>query len=135
MKKILFVILVYLFSSCESSEKISFSYIDYTFDSGWKEAFSLRLIEDGTCIIANGRWDQKFYKGKVDGKILLQADSLIKALIACNPDTVYESETADLQGYKIVSDYLDKHFYVYGGNEPKCLKDISGFLSSLREIE
>lgn len=135
MKKVLFVILVCFLSSCKNSEKLSFSYIDYTFDSGWKESFSLRLTEDGTCVIADGRWEQKFYKGKVDEKILLQADSLIKALIACNPDTTYESEVADLQGYKIVSDYLDKHFYVYGGNEPKCLQDLSDFLSSLRNTE
>lgn len=135
----LLVLIVYGLLLCRCSDSLNpdleFNQIDYSYDNGWKEAFSLRLNQDGNCVIAKGRWlkNKKYFSCTVDLKTLQRIDSIYRNVLACNPDSVYKESMEDGGSYKIVSG--QRSFYVYGGNEPACLKEFSSSLYALIETK
>jgi hypothetical protein len=138
MRKIFFLVFCSILS-CNENDKaeVAFSTIDYSYDSGWKDAFSIRLDRSGKCIVANGRWlkDKKYYIGEVDFKMLKQADSLIKEISECNPDSIYSDPALDQESYKIAINPFSKQFFIDGDSAPECLKHLSMFMTSLRDIK
>ncbi len=136
MSKVIIFILIVFVEGCISNQRQDFIFdqIDYTYDNGWKEAFSLRLSQDGSCIVAKGRWENKQYFSCIIDVITLQkVDSIYRNVLACNPDSVYQESIEDGGSYKIVD--RQKSFYVYGGNEPACLKEFSNVLHALTETK
>jgi hypothetical protein len=122
--------------SCKSKQSYvtAFNQIDYSFDNSWKVAFSLRLDENGSCIVAKDRSENKqYYLGTVEEGRLRHIDSLYRNVLACNPDSIYNEVAGDAGFYKIVTDR--RSFYVYGAKEPSCLSELSKALNGLIDIK
>lgn len=125
-----------LLLSCDSSHNrtVSFEEIDYSYDNGWDDAFSLRVNKNGKCIIAKGRWEnKKYFINDIGEKDLQRIDSVYRNVLTCNLDTIYSRSVEDGEAYKIVSGL--KSFYVYGGGEPVCLKELGNILHMLTEAK
>ncbi|MBS1666284.1 MAG: hypothetical protein JST58_02805 [Bacteroidetes bacterium] len=137
MKKL--SILIILFLGCNSSSDTTFKAVkelDYTFDSGWKEAYSVKINHEGFCIVGDGRWGMKYYTGHLLNKDVHSLDSLIQKIPFKEYDSAYHEDVVDQASYKIVlvsasNDTTTK--FVYGRTAPKVLNDLSNHIRLIKE--
>jgi hypothetical protein len=139
MKNIL--VLSMLLFSCNNvtDDKVVFktvTEIDYTFDSGWKEAYSIKINADGKCIIGDGRWDIKYYVGQLSGITIQSLDSLIERIPFKQYDSTYTEDVVDQSSYKFFITNINKDTaikFIYGRTAPKLLNDLSNRLRKIKE--
>lgn len=139
MKK--FFILTILFWGCTNSSETKKSFktvkeIDYTFDSGWKEAYSIKISHEGACIVGDGRWSMKYYTGQLSSENIKGLDSLIQSIPFKQYDSVYHEDVVDQASYKVIlistsNDTTTK--FVYGRTAPQLLNKISNRLRLIKE--
>ena len=137
----LFLILALFIYGCNSSSKprnalTSAKEIDYTFDNGWKEAYSIKINSTGRCIVGDGRWDIKYYEGQLSEIDIRSLDSLIQNTSLKQFDSTYNEDIPDQSSYKIVlvesgKDTITR--FVYGRKAPKMLNDFSNYLRKTKE--
>jgi hypothetical protein len=139
MKK-LSIFILFFFSCKNISENNKYlknvSEIDYTFDNGWKEAYSIKISADGRCIVGNGRWKIKYYYSQLSGENISKIDSLISVTPFEKYDSLYYEDQVDQSSYKIVlvgfkKDTIKK--FVYGRKAPQKLNDFANCLNSIKE--
>ena len=139
MKK--FFVLTILFFGCANSSETKKAFkevkeIDYTFDSGWKEAYSIKINHEGACIVGDGRWSIKYYTGQLSVEDMQGLDSLIQGIPFKQYDSVYHEDVVDQASYKIIligsnNDITTR--FVYGRTAPKQLNDFSNRLRLIKE--
>ena len=135
------LILSLLLFSCNNTidDKIVFktvTEIDYTFDSGWKEAYSVKINADGKCVIGDGRWDIKYYVGQLSSINIQSLDSLIESIPFKNYDSTYIEDVVDQSSYKFFITNVNKDTtikFIYGRTAPKLLNDLSNRLRKIKE--
>lgn len=138
MKKVILVIGLFCYS-CTSNEKLykpHFEEIDYTYDSGWKVAYSMKIYRNGLMIVGEGRWSRKYYLGKISENELKAIDSLLMLVPFNKYDSIYEVEIEDQSSYKLVIPSVNKdtvNVFVYGNSAPKLLDSVSNMLRRLKE--
>lgn len=136
-----FFILVIFFLGCESSINTKKFFqttkeIDYTFDSGWKEAYSVKISSNGKCIIGKGRWDMKYYTGQLSERDITKLDSVFKIVPFEQYDSAYYEDAVDQPSYKIVLIGMNKDTitkFVYGRTAPKSLNEFSNQIRLIKE--
>lgn len=136
-----FLIILILLFGCNTTNdnKVAFKKIkeiDYTFDSGWKDAYSLKISSDGMCIIGNGRWKIKYYIGQLSDKNIKSINSLIDSVPLEQYDSIYHENVVDQTSYKLVLINIKKDTiikFVYGRTGPKLLNDFSNQLRKIKE--
>ncbi len=138
--KNLLIILIMLFS-CNSAtdNKVSFKKIkeiDYTFDSGWKVAYSIKINSDGMCIVGEGRWTIKYHIGQLSNNDIESLDSFVQTIPFKQYDSVYSEDAVDQASYKLSLININKDTvtkFVYGETAPKLLNDFSNRLRLIKE--
>ncbi len=127
------------FANCNANEKLfklHFEEIDYTYDSGWKVAYSMKIYKSGLLIVGEGRWSKTFYSGKISESKLKALDSLLMLAPFKQYDSLYEAENEDQSSYKLVIPNFNNDsvkVFVYGNAAPRLLDSISNVLRSLKE--
>lgn len=110
--------------------------IDYTFDSGWKEAYSVKITANGKCVIGDGRWDIKYYVGQLSGINIQSLDSLIESIPFKQYDSSYTEDVVDQSSYKFFIANVNKDTiikFIYGRTAPKLLNDLSNRIRKIKE--
>ena len=138
MKNILLLILLF---GCNTSSNNQEAFkktkeIDFTFDSGWKDMFSMKINSHGECVIGDGRWSVKYSKGQLSKLNLNTLDSMIESIPFSKYDSSYYEDIVDQSSYKIV--IIDKNNdttvkFVYGKVGPQLLNDLSNQLRTIKE--
>lgn len=140
MKKIFFSLV--LFCSCSSSDSalrnIHFDKLDFTFDNGWKESYSLSINKTGSMLVGIGRWNKKYYVTKISESELISLDSLVMNLPFEKYDTVYRTNIVDQASYKIVipntqSANKNQSIFVYGNNAPVLIDQLCNKIKIIKE--
>lgn len=137
MKKIILYIVLLL--SCSARDKYTssqFEEIDFSFDDGWKNAFSLKVLKNGESILANGRWEKEYFSGSLSNDQLYFVNSLVMSISDKKLDSFYKSHLEDQQTFKIVITKLNTSpttVFVYGDNAPKYLNNFSKKIIFLKE--
>lgn len=139
MKNYLLVLLLLL--SCNSSDQVkkalsSFKVIDYTYDSGWKDAFSIRIGYDGKCVIGDGRWNMKYYTTQLSLENIQRIDSMVQNIPFEQYDSFYREDVVDQASYKLVLIGVNRDTtikFVYGRTAPGPLNDFSNYLRLLKD--
>lgn len=118
----------------EKQYDIKFTEVDFTFDSGWEEAFSMRILQDGTIILSNGKLNYQYAIGKVSGKQLFMLDTMIENNSLKKFQRRYE--TAGMEdGYKfqIVINKEEKWaVQAYGTESPCAINNYANFFWKLK---
>lgn len=135
------VIISILFFSCNnfSENKITFkkiTEIDYTFDSGWKEVYSIKINADGKCVVGDGRSTMKYYISQLSNFNIRSLDRLIESIPFKQYDSSYYEDVVDQASYKFVLTNTNKDTlikFVYGRTAPKLLNDLSHQLNLIKE--
>jgi hypothetical protein len=139
MKKILFALC--LLCNCspanDSLKKIFFDELDFTFDNGWQEAYSMRINKNGLVVIKMGRWGNEYQKGTLSEKAFNSLERLITIIPFEKYDTAYRANIVDQVSYKIVlsnfkSSNKNQHIYIYGDMAPTLIKELS---SKIQEVK
>ena len=109
--------------------------IDYSFDSGWRETYSIKINSNGNCIIGEGRWSIKYYTGKLTETDMKELDSMVKSIQFKQFDSSYIEDVVDQSSYKIFlieknRDTIVK--FVYGRTAPQQLNAFSNRISLLK---
>lgn len=139
--KFTLTILILLFScnNAANNNKIGFKKIkeiDYTYDSGWKVVYSIKINHNGTCVIGEGRWKINYFVGQLSKEDIKKLDSLVQNIPFNQYDSAYHEDAVDQSSYKFVllktsNDTITK--FVYGRTGPKLLNDLSNQLRQIKE--
>ena len=138
MKYILIILIVLTSCNLTKSKSTSkfFEEIDYTFDNGFNEAFSLKINSDGTCIVGEGRWTMKFYTSQLSKIEIESIDSLLQITPLNQYDSCYREPLVDQASYCFVLINRKKETikkFVYGESAPKLLNQFSDKLEKIKK--
>jgi len=139
MKNLLAVAILLFSCNHVSEDKIVFktvSAIDYTFDSGWKEAYSIKINSDGSCIVGEGRQQIQYYVGQLSEINIRRLDSAIKSIPFKQYDSSYVEDVVDQSSYKFFITGVNQDTtikFVYGNKAPRLLNDLSNTLRGIKE--
>jgi hypothetical protein len=141
MKNLLIILILLI--SCNNSNPadngIGFKKIkeiDYTFDSGWKESYSIKINSNGACIVGDGRWKVNYFIGQLSEKDMQGLDSLVQNIPFNQYDSAYHEDAVDQASYKFVVINTNKDTvtkFVYGRKAPKLLNDFSNRLRQIKD--
>ncbi|KIC89523.1 MULTISPECIES: hypothetical protein [unclassified Flavihumibacter] len=133
------IIAFILFCSCNTSEKVyapNFEQIDFTYDSGWKVAYSMKIYKDGSVYIGDGRWNKKYFSATLPIERVKSMDSLFTKIPFSQYDSNYKEEIEDQSSYKVIIIKPDNDtvsVFVYGKNAPLLLENFFHELKNIRE--
>lgn len=136
MKNAFIVILLTLGCATGKEKDAShFVEIDFTYDSGWQVAFSMKVDKGGAAFLGDGRWDKKFYTGTLSPSQLVTLDSLVNQNPLKDYEGCYTSDKEDQSSFQIVlKDSKEAvSVYSYGGAAPSAVEAYCRKLRQLRE--
>ncbi len=128
------------FANCNANAKLfklHFEEIDYTYDSGWKVAYSMKIYKSGLLIVGEGRWSKTFYSGKISESKLKALDSLLMLAPFKQYDSLYEAENEDQSSYKLVIPNFNNDsvkVFVYGNAALITPHDVADFFFEVLDL-
>jgi len=129
---IILLLLAILNFSCHDDTKVKRVLLDYTFDNGWTNSYSIKIYTDGAAYLKKStlRVDS-FYSNQINAEKLNQ---IVRKLREAKIDSKYEdTHIQDASSFNVIvydESAKPSKYQVYGNKYPEILNNIKNYVET-----